>query len=173
MKTRSQIYAQEASSLLRDLSMYQALKKEQLLSLYPGKQKVIANLLQYLLGQKRIYQSGDCYFAQPDGEQNIDHGMVAAVWVLIDFIDHVEFHSVSDYPAKLIFLANDDIYEVIHVAVGRETLISHLFSESSEQSSKLLILVDQEAQIPALNIPHATAFCTVSPKGSVQYFQKK
>ena len=31
--------------------------------------------------------------------------MMAAVWVLIDFIEEVEFHSVSDYPAKLLFFA--------------------------------------------------------------------
>ena len=34
MKTRDQIYAQEATSLLRDVTMYQVLKKKQILSMY-------------------------------------------------------------------------------------------------------------------------------------------
>lgn len=34
MKTRQQIYGQEAASILRDVTMYRALKEEQLLRLY-------------------------------------------------------------------------------------------------------------------------------------------
>ena len=37
MKTRDQSYSQEAASLLRDISMYQVLTREQVLRLYPGK----------------------------------------------------------------------------------------------------------------------------------------
>lgn len=35
MKTRGQTYSQEAASLLRDISMYKALREGQLLRLYP------------------------------------------------------------------------------------------------------------------------------------------
>lgn len=100
MKTREQLYSQEAASLLRDVTMYRVLREEQVLALYPEKQKVIENLLSYLVKQRRIYYSDGYYLAQPDDEQNIDHGLLAALWVLIDFIDRVEYHSIGDYPAK-------------------------------------------------------------------------
>ena len=51
-----------------------------------------------------------------------DAGMMAAVWVLIDFIEEVEFHSVSDYPAKLLFFAGGEVYEVIYVPLNQEAL---------------------------------------------------
>ena len=35
MKTREQIYGQEAAGILRDVSMYRALTEMQLLKLYP------------------------------------------------------------------------------------------------------------------------------------------
>ena len=101
MKTRDQIYAQEATSLLRDVTMYQVLKKEQILAMYPGKEKKIENLLAYLVKQGRIYRNGEYYLAQPDGDKNIDHGLMAAVWVLIDFIDRVEYHSSGDYQSDI------------------------------------------------------------------------
>ena len=37
MKTRAQSYGQEAACLLRDITMYRVMTKEQVLRLYPGK----------------------------------------------------------------------------------------------------------------------------------------
>lgn len=104
MKTREQIYGQEAAGLLRDVSMYRALTEMQLLKLYPHKESKIRNLLSYLQKQGRIVQRGEYYRIPADAEESIDHGLSKAVWVLTDFMEQVEYHSVSDYPAKIIFL---------------------------------------------------------------------
>lgn len=47
MKTRAQIYSQEAAGILRDISMYRILREGQLLRLYPGKEAAVRNLLAY------------------------------------------------------------------------------------------------------------------------------
>ena len=61
MKTREQIYGQEAAGILRDVSMYHALTEMQLLKLYPHKESKIRNLLSYLQKQGRIVQRGEYY----------------------------------------------------------------------------------------------------------------
>lgn len=104
MKTREQIYGQEAAGILRDVSMYRALTEMQLLKLYPHKESKIRNLLSYLQKQGRIVQRGEYYRIPAEVEESIDHGLSKAVWVLTDFMEQVEYHSVSDYPAKIIFL---------------------------------------------------------------------
>lgn len=104
MKTREQIYGQEAAGILRDVSMYRALTEMQLLKLYPHKESKIRNLLSYLQKQGRIVQRGEYYRIPADAEESIDHGLSKAVWVLTDFMEQVEYHSVSDYPVKIIFL---------------------------------------------------------------------
>lgn len=104
MKTREQIYGQEAAGILRDVSMYRALTEMQLLKLYPHKESKIRNLLSYLQKQGRIVQRGEYYRIPADAEEDIDYGLSKAVWVLVDFMEQVEYHSVSDYPAKIIFL---------------------------------------------------------------------
>ena len=109
MKTRTDLYGQEAASLLRDISMYRALAEEQILRLYPGKQDKIKNLLAYLVKQNRIWHTDGLYCAAPDGTEELDRGLLAAVWVLADFIDWVEYHSVGDYPAKIIFFADGQV----------------------------------------------------------------
>ena len=59
MKARDQLYSQEAVGLLRDISMYRALTREQILRLYPGKREKINELLIYLTKQERLlYEEG-------------------------------------------------------------------------------------------------------------------
>lgn len=123
MKTREQIYGQEAAGILRDVSMYHALTETQLLKLYPHKESKIRNLLSYLQKQGRIVQRGEYYRIPADAEESIDHGLSKAVWVLVDFMEQVEYHSVSDYPAKIIFFADGEVYEIIYAEPGKEQLM--------------------------------------------------
>jgi len=175
MKTRAQIYDREAAALLRDISMYHCLTEEQLLRLYPGKADKIKNLLTYFVHQKRIWkeETSPYYCAAPDSMDNMDRGLFAAVWVLADFIDQVEYHSVGDYPAKIIFFAGGEVYEIVHAVQGKEVLLSHVLADTGEQPSRYIVLVDDPAQIPELDIPNVNGYCTVSPTGEVQYYQKE
>lgn len=179
MKTREQIYRQEAAAILRDVSMYRVLTEEQLLRLHPGRdakeREKIKGLLAYLVKQQRIWLSEDesLYLAAPDALEDMDLALFAAVWVLSDFMDQVEYHSVGDYPAKIIFFADGEVYEIVHAAQGKEVLVSHVLASSGEQPSRYLVLVDDISQIEELQIPHASGYCTVSPAGEVQYYQKE
>ena len=173
MKTRAQIYEREAAALLRDISMYHVLTEGQLLRLHPGKKDKIQNLLAYLVRQNRIWLVEDCYCAAPDSMEDMDRGLLAAVWVLADFIDQVEFHSAGDYPVKIIFFADGEVYEIVHAAQGKEVLLSHVLADTGEQPSRYLVLVDDPAQITELMIPNVNGYCTVSPSGEVQYYQKE
>ena len=156
MKTREQIYGQEAAGILRDVSMYRALTEMQLLKLYPHKESKIRNLLSYLQKQGRIVQRGEYYRIPADAEESIDHGLSKAVWVLTDFMEQVEYHSVSDYPAKIIFFADGEVYEIIYAEPGKEQLI---------------ILIEQPEQIAEIHTPNTSGYCTVSSGGEVQYYQ--
>lgn len=173
MKTRDQLYGQEATSILRDISMYRALTKEQILGLYPGKKDKVENLLSYLVKQGRICSVNQYYCPNLGSSKNVDADMQAALWVLIDFIDRVEYHSSGDFPTKIIFFADGEIYEIIHASTGKEVLFNYILSDSCEEPSKYLILVDKPEQIEELQIPNVAGYCTVSPDGTVQYYQKE
>lgn len=172
MKTRADLYSHEAVGLLRDITMYRVLEKEQLFRLHPGKRDKIENLLTHLTKQGRIWLVDGRYCASPDCAEQVDRGLLAAVWVLADFIDQVEYHSVSDFPAKIIFFAEGEVYEIIHVEQGKEMMISHLLSVPKEEPSKYIVLVDDLSQLQHLDLPPVNGYCTVSPNGEVQYYKK-
>lgn len=173
MKTRAELYGQEAASLLRDITMYRVLEKEQLLRLYPGKRDKIENLLSYLTKQGRIWLVDGLYCASPECVAQVDRGLLSAVWVLTDFIDQVEYHSVGDYPAKIIFFAEGEVYEIIYIEQGKESIISHVLSNPCEEPSQYIILLDTLEQIKHLQLPQVNGYCTVSPQGEVRYYQKE
>ena len=173
MKTRADLYSREAVGLLRDIAMYRVLEKEQLFRLHPGKPEKIENLLAYLTKQGRIWLVDGRYCATPDSAEQMDRGLLAAVWVLADFIDQVEYHSISDFPAKIIFFAEGEVYEIIYVEPGKETMISHLLSIPREEPSQYIVVVENLSQLSELDLPHVNGYCTVSSKGEVQYYQKE
>lgn len=173
MKTRSELYGREATILLRDIRVYRALTKQQLFRLYPENREKIEKLLPYLIKQGRIYSANGLYCTSPEYAERIDYGLLKSVWVLADFIDRIEYHTIGDYPAKIIFFADGEVYEIIHVAKGKEALLTNVLSTPSELPSQYLVLVDDPAQIGQLQFPNVSGFCTVSPAGEVQYYQKE
>lgn len=173
MKMRNKTYIQEAASLLRDISMYKALREEQLFRLYPGKREKVRIVLDYLIKQGRIHHIGTVYCADPSCADSLDRGLLSAVWVLVDFIDRVEFHSIGEFPAKVIFIADSQIYEVIHIEQGKEAMMCQVMSRRGSDTPLALVLVDDPTQINGLELPNVCGYCTVSPDGEVQYYQKE
>ena len=57
MKTRAEIYGNEAADLLRTVTMYPGLSEQQLLCFHPGKEDTAKALLSHLERQGRIFQA--------------------------------------------------------------------------------------------------------------------
>lgn len=173
MKTRDQLYSREAFSLLRDITTYHHIRYGQLLRLYPNKKEKIDNLLAYLVRQRRIFYDLERDIYHDGNDIPLDPGMLASLWILADFIDRIDFHSAADFPSKLIFVTESDVYETVYVAAGQEALIEHALSETAEESGKRIVIVEDVSQIPMLHISDAIAFCTIAPDGAIQYYKQE
>ena len=86
MKTRADIYGQEAADLLREVSMYPGLSERQLARFHPGREEKVRNLLAHLQRQGRIAlaETGG-YFPQGEHVQGTDTGLVPCgyFWTLL------------------------------------------------------------------------------------------
>jgi len=176
LKTREQIYGNEASELLRIVTMYRCLYEDQLLKLYPGKENVIKNLLTHLAKQGRVfYNPRLCrYAANKECDSKIDQGMIAAIWVLLDFIEKIDYHAASDFPVKLTFFTDGEAYEVIHIPNEQEHLISHALENKALQEdviARRLVLVESAEQIDRITIANVSGFCNVATDGTIRYYR--
>lgn len=174
MKTREQIYRKEASELLRDLTTYHYMRRDQILRLYPEKESKIENLLAYFTRQSRIFYDKDSDLYHDGIEATPDQSMLIALWVLIDFIEKVEYHSAVDFPAVLVFLAEGELYEVMHVPAGKEAMMEHAMTCQGSDAEKRIVIVDDPVQISRLCIPNTIAYCTVDMgSGTVRYYRQE
>ncbi len=173
VKTRADLYGREATELLRIISMYPGLTEKQLCRFYPGREDVTKNLLAHLRRQGRARQADTGgYFPYGNDKAETDPGMVRAAWVLLDFIGKAEYHSSSDFPVKIVFFSGGELYEIIHAASGQEALVTHALHQGRDSGGRRIVLVDDPGQIPFLEFPGITGFCTVDAAGNVSYYKK-
>ena len=173
IKTRAELYGQEATELLRLIAMYPGLSETQLCRFYPDKADKVKNLLAHLQRQARIVPTNvGRYFPAGTTDFTIDSGLNRAVWVLLDFIDRVEYHSSGEFPVKITFFLSGEIYEIIYAAAGQEVLISHILRQHGTHDGRRLVLVDSPEQLHQLDFPGITGYCTVELSGKVQYYKK-
>ena len=119
MKTRAEIYGNEAAALLRIVTMYPGLNMQQLLCFHPGKEEIIKTLLSHLQKQGRIFQTDTGGYFPSGWAAKSDNSLIRAAgysWIL----SQVEYHAPGDFPVKLIFFANGELYEIVYAASGQE-----------------------------------------------------
>lgn len=146
MKTRAEIYGNEAAALLRIVTMYPGLNMQQLLCFHPGKEEIIKTLLSHLQKQGRIFQTDTGGYFPSGWAAKSDSSLIRAAWVLLDFIGQVEYHAPGDFPVKLIFFANGELYEIVYAASGQEALINHALRDD-RSGGRRIILVDNPEDI--------------------------
>lgn len=173
MKTRADIYGNEAAELLRLISMYPGITGGQLSRFFPGKAEKIKNLLSHLTKQGRIFSTdtGNCFPAGHESRAPAP-GLLQAVWVLLDFLDRAEYHSCGEFPSAVLFFAAGELYEVIPVPMGQEALIASILQHTRTEDSRRIVVADGPAQIAELDFPGISGYCTVGKDGKVQYYQK-
>ena len=80
MKTRAEIYGNEAAALLRIVTMYPGLNMQQLLCFHPGKEEIIKTLLSHLQKQGRIFQTDTGGYFPSGWAAKSDNSLIRAVW---------------------------------------------------------------------------------------------
>lgn len=103
LKNRAAIYQREAAEMLHNISLYPGLTEEQLCRFFPEKEATAKTLLAHMLKEGRVYRAENCrYYANQEARNNADKDLSRCVWVLLDFIDQVEYHTVAEFPAAIL-----------------------------------------------------------------------
>ena len=84
--------------------------------------------------------------------------MIVAVWVLLDFKEAVVYHTSGEFPVKLHFFSQDEVYEVIYVSLGQEALINHVLASLPSKDANRLVILESEQQAVQITIDGITAF---------------
>ncbi len=174
MKNRAAIYQREAAEMLHNISLYPGMTEDQLCRFFPEKKATAKTLLTHMLKEGRVYRGENGrYYANQEARNSVNQDLSRCVWVLLDFIDQVEYHTVGDFPAVILCFANGELYEIVPIPQGKETMICQLLRQPQKDAGKRIVVVENTAQIEMLDIPQVAGFCTVAEDGTVSYYKKE
>ena len=174
MKNRAAIYQREAAEMLHNISLYPGLTENQLCRFFPEKEATAKVLLAHTLKEGRVYRDENGrYYANQEVQNGADKDLSRCIWVLLDFIDQVEYHTVGEFPAAILCFANGDLYEIVPIPQGKETMICQLLRQPQKDADKRIVVVEDTSQIELLDIPQAAGFCTIAEDGTVSYYKKE
>ena len=113
LKNRAAIYQREAAEMLHNISLYPGLTEGQLCRFFPEKEVTAKTLLAHMLKEERIFcAENGRYYANQEAQNGADKDLSRCVWVLLDFINQVEYHTVGEFPAAILCFANGELYSV-------------------------------------------------------------
>ena len=174
LKTRNEIYSDE-KEIIRIMSSYKLLHRSQLHKLFPNKKSgTVDNMLRKLARGKRLFINWETGYVAAGkelfGKMNTE--LVCSFWLLLEFIEKVTYHTTTEFPAQIFFITENDNYEILYVAQSQEAAVNAYFLKPKQQDiCKRLVIVEDTAQIPNLNIPSVTAYTTVTVDGKISYYQ--
>lgn len=162
------------NEILKLVSTYKVLSQKQLIKWFPElPEKKTLSLIQQLQRKGRLFCLFENEYVSCIKDYSPDFSLIAAFWLLLDFQPHVIYYTASDFPVTLTFYTKTDGFHVIHVPYGKELLINHAMGDYADDDLTNLVIVENISQISSLTIPGVGAYCTVSPDGQVQYYQKQ
>jgi hypothetical protein len=161
MKTKE---TRKAGELLRMLGEYKTMQMAQALRLFSEP------VISYLRKQRRIFVGHDGRIAESE-DIILDSGAQKAVWLLLDFLDKIDYHAAGVFPITLYFFLGEKLYEVVYIPPGQETLICHALA-GQESAAKRIVIIESTDQIEKIHFPGISGFCTVSDAGEIQYYQR-
>lgn len=170
MISRRELYGKEATELLRVVTTYRCLLAGQLYRLFPAREGAAHKMLVHLQRQRRITLNSETGLCAA-GKQEPDAGMIAAFWVLLDFLDKAEYHTSGDFPVQICYFADGEAVEIIYAAAGQEALVSHALS-CGDDPPRRLVIVDAPDRTAGIHIPNIAGFCIVAPDGAVTYYKQ-
>ena len=98
------------------------------------------------------------YSLTPELPKDRDRGLEAAVTVLADFMEQVEYHAAGEYPVKIIFLAGGEVYEILYAEPGKEAILNLLLARPEQEPPVRLVILEDAAQVALLAIPNVRAY---------------
>ena len=96
-------------------------------------------------------RNGRCY-ANQEAQSGTDKDLSRCVWVLLDFIDQVEYHTVGEFPAAILCFSNGELYEIVPIPQGKETMICQLLRQPQKDAGKRIVVVEDTSQIELLEM---------------------
>lgn len=169
--------------ILELVKSYNVLHKKQIYDFFAvdGRDKFVGKAIRSLLKDRLIYMNDVTKtISQHERAYELrEKGTLKAFWVLLSLMEQkkIERHflaSTEEYPVRIIFVGNAEIYDILYISEEEIELVNNLFLKRKIEGSRHVIIVDSPEEIPRINITDVIGFCTVNEEeGGVEYYRRE
>ena len=174
---------QVEKQILELVKKYNVLYKKQLYEFFAvdGRDKYVGKALHSLLKDRFLYlnEVTQMVYQHEKACEFREKGTLMAFWVLISLMKQkkIESHFLSsreEYPVRIIFVGDAEIYDILYVTEEEIQLVNNLFSRKRIEGCQHVVIVEDKHEISQLRIPDVIGFCTVSEDdGGVEYYRRE
>jgi len=167
---------------LKDLvQRYNVLYKSQIYAYFgkDGRDRFVGKALKTLEKKHSIYISQETkqVAANEESYKTWERGTSTSVWVLLDLMDQkkIEQHfmaSKEEYPIRIVFVGDGEIYDILYLAPEDIELTNQLFERRNIDGCGHVVVVEEPEDIPKIRIPDVIGYCTVKEEGQIEYYRK-
>ena len=163
------------------IQRYNVLYKSQLYAFFQkdGRDRFVGRALKKLEKEHSIFISQETkqVASSEDAYQAWERGTNTSVWVLLDLMDQkkIEQHfmaSKEEYPIRIVFVGDGEIYDILYVAPEDVELTNQLFARRKIDACGHIVVVEEAEDIPKIQIPDVIGYCTVKEEGQIEYYRK-
>ena len=106
-----------------------------------------------------------------------ERGLSLSVWVLLSLMDQkkIEEHfaaSREEYPVRIVFVGDGEIYDILYAASEDIELTNQLFARKNIDGCGHIVIVEEPEDIPKIQITDVIGYCTVKEEGQIEYYRK-
>lgn len=163
--------------IIRIVSIYKNIELQQLFILFSGKKDILDKIIKHLAKQRKIFYipNSKIVSATEENQKDIDNELIKSFWVLLEFKEKINFHSISDFPVKIIFFINSSIncYQILYIKQGKEHFFNMYFKNQNTENCQQIIIIENPEQIELIKIENTFCFCTVDSDNNVQFFKNR
>lgn len=147
--------------IVKWLSQYGPLARAQVIRMLQKPEDMAEKIIGNLLRIHMIEEQADGRYLGLSAMDAPNHHMLAAVWVLLEYIDQINpmAHYPATYPAQIYFLKNETGYEIA-VFTESELHLAKLLQPQSD--TRYIIVIPDISMASLLKLPDAPAiFATI------------
>ena len=172
---------QVEKQILELVKKYNVLYKKQLYEFFAvdGREKFVGKALHSLLKDRFLYLNDvtQMVYQHEKAYEFREKGTLMAFWVLISLMKQkkIENHFLSsreEYPVRIIFVGDAEIYDILYIPESDVELVNNLFARKRIECCGHVAAVESAEYIHRLRIPDVLGFCTVEEDGKIEYYKQ-
>lgn len=161
---------------------YNVLEKGQIYAYFEkdGRERFVGRALKTLEKDRMIYTNNETkqIASSESAYETWERGTSTCLWVLLDLMDQkkIEQHflaSKEEYPIRIVFVGDGEIFDILYVAPEDIELTNQLFVRRKIDGCGHVVVVEEAESIPKIQVPDVIGYCTVKEDGEVEYYRKE